>query len=182
MRATAVSVAHSMSRRLLWSATMLMLVLPQTGCRRPTSPFVGTYHLVDEHRGGAHNLQIKANGTFLWSVEGCDSIGGDNGYWEPTGDGIALRPRGTGWLVRDPSPDFRWEGADGLPTHRVRQLVVRAGADGSVIVSGDLEQAPIEERWIAGEVCAPCASRHAKPGPLVACSRPLPFVVELRPP
>ena len=166
-------------------ATLLAAVLPQLGCRHATSALVGTYHLVDEHGGGAHNLEIRADGTFVWSVEGCDFIGGDHGNWDraPDGrDGIVLRPRGIGWLVRDPSPDFRWEGSDGLPTHRTQRLVVRPGGTGAVVVIGELDGATVDETWSPGRVCAPCASRHAKPGPTVACAHPLPVVVQLRMP
>lgn len=145
----------------IWAFVLAALVGPAlaigTSAAEAMNPTVDVFHY---GAGEALNLAIGADGTFVWTLDGCDVIGGDEGRWEKESGGrLTLLPaRG-----RD---TFRW--SDGRFVGRVHELHLVRSAMG-VEVEGRMETGEtLRQSWTRGCVCPVCATLG--PERLEACS------------
>lgn len=131
---------------------------------RPPAGVVGVFHL---SRVDATNLEIRADGFYKWSIEGCDFGGGQCGYWK-TGEGGKS-------IILDGGPATEWS-HDGSFKARVTQLRVTPDGQGGVEVQGITTGAEsFRQTWEGGRVCAVCGGSLGPTGQ-EACDAPLPDI------
>jgi hypothetical protein len=108
----------------------------------------------------ATNLEIRADGTFVWDIDGCDFGGGGEGRWRtdpvvgPPGAFIFEPPRGQATFDWMDDVTFR------LPVASLR--VARNGDHLSV--SGDDRGKPFTQTWDPGSVCPNCGGQLGPTG------------------
>lgn len=127
------------------------------------SPQTTIYHL--EGKVDAVNLALEPDGTFHWTIDGCDFFGGDCGDWTAEGSGAILRPRtGTGF--------FTWV-HDGSFAAKAVLVKLRPGPAGDqVTASGvQLDDQPFKQTWTLGRICPACGGLG--PTALYPCNDPL---------
>jgi hypothetical protein len=135
----------------------------------PSSPvapdsLVGTYHLTQVD---ATNLQIRADGTYTWTIEGCDFGGGQCGTWR---SGLG----GTVILEAD-KDEMEWT-HDGSFKQRVQTLRVEKDGTKGVTVQGITSDGQaFRQSWSAGRACAICGGNLGPTGQ-ETCDAPLPDV------
>lgn len=124
--------------------------LPACPCLVGTTPRVewaGTYFVPD--KVDATNLVLEADGTFRWTIDGCDFSGGDCGIWKRS------QPH---TIVLLPSPgkaQFAWDGREGAGA--VTQMNVVGDANGDLVMPISVPGAkPLAQRWKQGRVCVVC--------------------------
>lgn len=133
---------------------------------------VGTWHL---QQVDATNLEIKSDGTFRWSIEGCDFGGGDCGTWTLDPDGLGIRLNGTR------EGGFTWSSDGSFKTPVTSLRVTRTNDASAVLVTdpNDASASKPSQRWESGRVCAICGGNLGPTGQQ-KCSEPLPDVCASR--
>lgn len=134
----------------------------------PDESVTSTFGIWHRAQVDATNLEIKADGTFRWTIEGCDFGGGDCGVWKahPEG-GIVLRP-----AAGDTS--FEWMGS-GFRDAASALRVTRVGD--TVVIRGTVGGEVRDQKWELGRVCAQCGGTLGPTGQN-ACDVPLPDVCQ----
>ncbi len=124
------------------AAAMLLTPMASTvacGKARSSRLVPGVYHEVSE--SDAENLEFRSDGTFVWTMNGCDTFGFQCGEWKQSLDGtITITP--TGAVPR--------------PFHWGEHVDVVAVGDGLVVRSVNASHKTITEKWKRGRVCAAC--------------------------
>ncbi len=124
--------------------------LPACPCLVGTTPraeWAGTYFVPD--KVDATNLVLEADGTFRWTIDGCDFGGGDCGVWKRS------QPH---TIVLLPSPGktkFNWNGGVGVSAVTEMNVVGDPSGDLVMQISSPGEK-PLAQRWKQGRVCAVC--------------------------
>ena len=122
------------------------------------------YHL--DGMVDAVNLALLADGTFHWTIDGCDFFGGDCGVWVPEGSGAILTPN-AGVAA------FNWVNGGTFAARAVRVTLRPGPAGDQVTASGlQLDGQPFKQTWNEGRICAMCGGLG--PTGLQPCSDPLP--------
>ena len=121
---------------------------------------IGIYHL---DQVDATNLEIRADGAFQWTIEGCDFGGGQCGSWTEANGKLALSGG---------PPGLEWS-HDGSFKARVTDIVVtKTGED--LLVSGLTKDGrAFTQTWKKGRSCAICGGQLGPTGQQ-ECSTPLP--------
>lgn len=125
---------------------------PPRSSTSSTNTLLGTFHY--EGIPDAANLVVREDGTFAWSLEGCDFGGNNCGRWRRDGDALLLEPSGDakhlGWLE------------DRCNLH----VRITRGDDDSIVV----DSGGHVRTWKRGALCAVCGPEG--PTALQACSEP----------
>jgi hypothetical protein len=130
------------------------------GSPEAEAPTVGVYHL---DQVDATNLEIRADGAFQWTIEGCDFGGGQCGSWEKK-DGKLVLSGGP--------PGLEWS-HDGSFKAKLRALVVTRDGD-DLLVAGQTETGEsFTQTWKKGRSCAICGGQLGPTGQEL-CDAPLP--------
>jgi hypothetical protein len=131
------------------------------GCGTPTDSHAppgapAIYHL--EGRTDAFNIELRPDRTFVTSHNGCDVWGNGHGRWHPDGTNLTfLPPAGESHV--------QWLASGLREKNAVRALVI----DGGFLVRDTGVFGPVEERWVAGRVCAICGAGSLVPTGLTDC-------------
>lgn len=133
----------------------------------PTAPdpVVGVYHL---SQVDATNLQLDADGTFRWTIEGCDFGGGQCGTWTKNASGEIMLSAG------DAELEWSW---DGSFRQGMRWLRVSKTADGVHVEGETTSSEHVTQEWEAGRSCAVCGGNLGPTGQN-ECTDPLPDVCD----
>jgi len=132
-----------------------------SGTSTPDS-FVGIYHL---DQVDATNLELRADGLYQWSIEGCDFGGGQCGTWKADDEGNIVLESG--------SAAVEWS-YDGSFKQVVQTLTIKKNG-GDVTVLGVTDKGKsFEQSWKKGRSCAICG--NVGPTGQEECSAPLPKV------
>ena len=126
-------------------------------------PAATIYHL--EGLVDAVNLAVSPDGTFFWTIDGCDFFGGDCALWARQGSGMQLEPV-------PGKPSFRWvhNGSFGTEVTRIT-LRPGPGADQATADGVTLTGVAFQQLWIAGRICPRCGGLG--PISLYLCPDPL---------
>lgn len=123
--------------------------VPKCGCVPVAShdDWAGTYYLPDHV--DAANLVIDADGSFHWTMDGCDYVGGDCGRWmKSQPQSIVLLPAGT--------DSFFWSSGSSVVKQQT-QLDVVGEPNGDLVVSIASPGFKAEaQRWKKGRLCVAC--------------------------
>lgn len=121
---------------------------------------LGIYHL---DQVDATNLEIRADGAFQWTIEGCDFGGGQCGAWTER----------NGKLVLSGGPQgLEWTHAGSFKQRMQTVTVTQSGDD--VTVSGTTNDGEsFTQTWKKGRSCAVCGGQLGPTGQ-EACTVPLP--------
>lgn len=137
----------------------------------PGPDLLGVYHLPSEEGAtvvDAVNLQLDEDGTFAWTVEGCDYCSGDRGVWKEAGQALVLSPRSGTSLRWFHGVTFKFA---------VKEVRVEAGeGPGAIRVTGiseEMQEAFVQD-WPAGRMCPNCDSGLGPDG-FALCDDPLPI-------
>lgn len=131
----------------------------------PRNEWAGTYYLPDQ--ADASNLVLDADGTFHWTIEGCDFGGGDCGTWKRS------QPH---TIVLQPSPGkptFQWASGGGVGQVASVNVASNAGSTDLVIDVPQKGEKPTVARWKQGRVCAVCGGGTGPTGQK-QCTDPVP--------
>ncbi len=137
----------------------------------PRNDWAGTYHLPDQ--ADASNLVLDADGTFRWTIEGCDLGGGDCGTWKRS------QPH---TIVLQPSPgkaSFQWSSGGGISPTTALNVSSNAGSADLVIEVPQKGEKPTVARWKPGRVCAVCGG-GAGPTGQKACTDAVPVPAQCK--
>src|SRR5260221_5075223 len=128
------------------------------------SSLVGVYH---HAQVDATNLDLRDDGTFVWTIAGCDFGGGGCGTWTDDGRGLTLTSSGGKPLMwsHDGSFQFAIDWAVVTKTDTGVSVTARP-ADGS---------ADFTDTWSTGRVCPICTS--GGPSGQKSCDAALPDAV-----
>jgi hypothetical protein len=126
-------------------------------------PVVGIYHL---SQVDATNLELRADGTYRWTIEGCDFGGGQCGYWKKALSGEVMLSAG------DADLEWSW---DGSFKQKMRWLSVTKTADGVRVVGETSSSQKVTQDWKTGRSCAVCGGNLGPTGQK-ECTEPLPEV------
>jgi hypothetical protein len=132
----------------------------------PSAPtdLVGIYHLTQVD---ATNLELRADGTYTWTIEGCDFGGGQCGTWK-AGLGGAV-------VLEADKDEMEWM-HDGSFKRRVKTLRVEKDGAKGVTVQGITDDGEaFKQSWSAGRACAICGGNLGPTGQ-EECDAPLPDV------
>jgi hypothetical protein len=147
---------------------LLLGLLAVQACKGTASPlarFAGTYHL---DRDDATNLELRADGTFRWSLEACDLHAGDCGTWAAVGSGFELRP-GNG-------KSFSWVVGSSFANETSLLKIEPGSTPDRVIISGRAGQTDARQEWKRGRICPVCGSQlPLGPSGTRACTDPIPW-------
>lgn len=121
-----------------------------------------TYHL--EGTVDAVNLVVVPDGSFFWTINGCDFFGGDCAIWTKQGVDIELRPIDARLL-------FRWVQGGSFATEVVRVTLRPAGPDQVTADGVTTGGTAFKQRWSLGQICPSCGGLG--PTALYPCSDPL---------
>jgi hypothetical protein len=155
-----------MSLSIRWRMIFVLFTLVVAlGCddehvaRDPPEP--GIYHLLD--RVDAFSLEISADGTFRWGINGCDFWFHSAGVWKQSRAGLIITPpTGEDALDWPVGYSFRKE---------VTRVELYVGADGVLVASGSGTDGRFQQRWGHGGVCAECGTLG--PSNVGLCQDPL---------
>jgi hypothetical protein len=142
--------------------------IPACACLPGTTPrddWAGTYHVAGA--ADAVNLVLEADGTFRWTLDGCDFGDGDCGVWKKSQPHtiVLLSSAATA------NATFAWN--MGVGVSETTRLDVSTDASGDLIVSLPQEGAkPTAQRWVKGRVCAICEGGDGPSGQQ-ACTEPV---------
>jgi hypothetical protein len=138
--------------------------LPQPAADSTGAPKTTFYHL--EGKIDAVNLALEPDGTFHWTINGCDFFGGDCGVWVAEGSGAILTPHSS-------LPSFDWVN-DGTFAAKVVRVTLRPGPAGDQVTASGVQTdgQPFKQTWKQGRVCPECGGLG--PTALYPCSDPLP--------
>lgn len=128
-------------------------------------PVVGVYHL---SQVDATNLQLDADGTFRWTIEGCDYGGGQCGRWTKDAAGEIMLSAG------DAELEWSW---DGSFKQGMRWLRVSKTSDGVHVEGETTSSEHVRQEWKAGRACAVCGGNLGPTGQS-ECNDPLPDVCD----
>lgn len=106
----------------------------------PNTAEIGTWHLPG--RVDATNLEIRADGTFAWDIDGCDLYGGADGRWRNDAKGITLEPPAG-------ARTLSWMDSGDRPPSTLRATK----EDARLTVTGD---DGARQTWEPGAVCPTC--------------------------
>jgi len=111
----------------------------------------------------AVNLRINDDGTFKWTIYGCDFGASVEGVWTRSGDRIVLRSADGAQLDWSNAGSFRF------PVDYVEVVAV----DGQLDVTGktNLGGVAFEQTWPSGGVCVACGGQLGPTGQC-ACADP----------
>lgn len=112
----------------------------------------------------ATNLRLEEDGTFRWTISGCDFGGGDEGRWTVDGDKVLLRSATAAPLT--------WS-HDGSFAFRVDEVELSAGSGTLTAIGRNGGADAFEQTWLAGGACAICGGDL---GPTGQCGCADPFV------
>lgn len=127
----------------------------------PHDDWVGTYHRPDE--SNAVNLVLEGDGTFRWTIDGCDVTSGDCGQWRKS------QPHTI--VLLSSKPTFLWSERGG--TSEVSKLDVVGEPNGDLVIMMPSPGAkPTAQRWKRGRVCAACERGNAASHE--TCNAPVP--------
>jgi hypothetical protein len=132
-----------------------------------SSPAPGIYHL---DQVDATNLEIYPDGTYAWSIEGCDFGGGQCGAWKPNQVGNLVLSAG--------SADLEWSYGGSFRQKLASAMVVKKGDDLEVVGETD-DGERFTQTWRRGRSCAVCgdtASGSLGPVGQQECDEPLPSI------
>jgi hypothetical protein len=127
------------------------------------APALGTYHL---DQVDATNLDIRADGSYQWSIEGCDFGGGQCGTWKQNDAGNLVLESG--------SAEIEWS-YDGSFKQPLRTLSVKKNGEDVSVVGETKDGKTFTQSWKKGRSCAVCGGNLGPTGQ-EACSTPLPKV------
>jgi hypothetical protein len=133
----------------------------------PTEPLVGAYHEAGE--GDALNLVIDADGTWRWTINGCDFKGSACGTWAKNGDRLELSAPDAGKNA--------WINDVGL-VDILGTLGATAQGD-EMVITGRVDAGEVrglEQRWQRGAVCPVC-EEGGGPRALEPCDKAPPKAV-----
>jgi hypothetical protein len=131
----------------------------------PRADWAGTYYLPDQ--ADASNLVLEPDGTFHWTIEGCDFGGGDCGTWKRS------QPH---TIVLQPSPGkttFQWGSGGGVSATTSVNIASNAGSTDLVVDVPQQGAKPLAARWKLGRICAVCGGGTGPTGQK-ACTDPVP--------
>lgn len=129
---------------------------------------VGVYH---HAQVDATNLDLRDDGTFVWTIAGCDFAGGGCGTW--TDDGRALTLRSSN------GKPLTWS-HDGSFVFRIDWAVVTKTDDGASVTARPSDGSPdFTDTWKAGRVCPICSG--GGPSGERECNEALPDAVACQP-
>ncbi|HEY5926213.1 MAG TPA: hypothetical protein VIV11_31225 [Kofleriaceae bacterium] len=153
----------------------LLFILAIGGCAQPDDPgdqtlppaFSGFFHhdAVD-----AVNLRISDDGTFQWTIYGCDFGATVDGVWTRSGETIVLRSADAAPLDWSHGGSFRFQ----VDHVEVVAIDGRLDAVGKTATHG----VAFEQSWAAGGVCAVCGGPL---GPTGQCACADPFTAGVCP-
>ncbi len=124
---------------------------------------VGTYHLSEVD---ATNLDVRSDGTYQWSIEGCDFGGGQCGTWTTKDEGTIVLESG--------GADIEWS-YGGSFRQVVKTLTVKKNGEDVTVVGVTSAGESFEQPWTKGRSCAVCGGSLGPTGQ-EACGTPLPKV------
>ena len=127
------------------------------------SALVGTFHL---DQVDATNLDVRADGTYQWSIEGCDFGGGQCGTWKVSDENTVVLESG--------SADVEWSYA-GSFRQVVQTLKVKKNGDDVTVLGVTKDGESFEQSWKKGRSCALCGGSLGPTGQ-EACTAPLPKI------
>lgn len=137
---------------------------PASGATLSAAPLpLGTYHL---DQVDATNLDLRADGTYQWSIEGCDFGGGQCGTWKQDDAGNLLLTGGSAEIV------WTFEGSFKQP---MRTLAVKKDGEDVTVVGETKGGKQVSQKWKKGRRCAVCGGNVGPTGQ-EACDTPLPNV------
>lgn len=135
-------------------------VSPSSPISPEAGPLVGVYHLAQVD---ATNLEIRADGAFQWTIEGCDFGGGQCGSWT----------RQDGKLVLSGGPPgLEWSYAGSFAA-KLRALVVTKNGDDLLVAGQTVDGEAFTQTWKKGRSCAVCGGQLGPTGQ-ESCTTPLP--------
>lgn len=133
----------------------------------PSSPngsaVVGIYHL---DQVDATNLEIRSDGSYQWSIEGCDFGGGQCGTWKSNAEGVLALESGSAPVEWSYGGSFRAE---------LTRLAVKKDGDDVLVLGETKDGKSFEQSWKKGRSCALCGGQLGPTGQ-EACSTPLPKI------
>ncbi|MBX3191064.1 MAG: hypothetical protein KF819_28970 [Labilithrix sp.] len=132
----------------------------------PSESVSTTFGIWHREQVDATNLEIKPDGTFLWSIEGCDFGGGGCGRWQADAEGIVLQPL-------EGNVSFEWS-HQGFKD-RVRFIRIKREGETVAIRGMIVDGESFTQTWKSGRSCAICGGSLGPTGQ-EACSTPLPAV------
>lgn len=112
------------------------------------------------------NFRMEPNGTFRWTIYGCDFCSGGEGRWESGTNGVTL-------LSASGQPRFNWIVHPSFLAP-VDSVVITEDAGGFVadgIVHWQDGDKPFHQSWPRGRICAQCG--FLGPTGLVGCDEPV---------
>jgi hypothetical protein len=138
-------------------------VIPSPSASSPFAPdtkLLSVYHL---DQVDATNLELRPDGSFQWTIEGCDFGGGQCGGWAKQDDKLVLSggPPGLEWSY------------GGSFKQRVTALVATKKGDDLVVSGLTASGESFTQLWKQGRSCALCGGQLGPTGQS-ACSDPLP--------
>jgi len=157
---------------------LIALALMLAACSgRSLSPTDGAPPVVDDGAGptgltiyhlegavDAVNLVVVPDGSFFWTINGCDFFGGDCAVWTKHGVDIELRPTDARLL-------FRWVQGGSFATEVVRVTLRPAGPDQVTADGVTTGGTAFKQLWSLGQICPSCGGMG--PTALYPCSDPL---------
>jgi hypothetical protein len=133
---------------------------PHVDAANPPARFAGMYHLDQDD---ATNLELRADGTFRWSLEACDLHAGDCGTWAAVGGGLELRPGN--------ARSFSWVVGSSFANETLLLEIEPESTSDSLIISGRAGRNDVRQVWKRGRVCSVCGDQQ--PTGTRACTDPL---------
>lgn len=134
-----------------------------SGATPTAAELVGTYHLAQVD---ATNLDVRADGTYQWSIEGCDFGGGQCGTWKTNEEGALVLESG--------GADIEWS-YGGSFRQVMQTLTVKKNGEDVTVFGVTKTGKSFEQSWTKGRSCALCGGNLGPTGQ-EACLTPLPKV------
>jgi hypothetical protein len=135
---------------------------PAPSSASPDTTLLNVYHL---DQVDATNLELRPDGSFQWTIEGCDFGGGQCGGWTKKNDAFVLSggPSGLEWSY---GSSFK---------ERVTALEASRAGDDLVVSGVTASGEAFTQTWKKGRSCALCGGTLGPTGQ-AACRDPLPSV------
>lgn len=134
-----------------------------SGTATDAEALVGTYRL---DQVDATNLEIRADGFYQWSIEGCDFGGGQCGTWKTDASGNVVLESG--------DADIEWS-YGGSFKQIVRTIQLKKSGDDVTVLGVTDTGKSFEQSWKKGRSCAVCGGNLGPTGQ-EACATPLPKI------